>query len=142
MTRSRPLTNVDQVIWLVLTCVGLITLFVRRRWRLALLLLMPFAAVMAVNALGHWPEGVFRTNLFYVAYTAAIAAMAFESPGSGVISWSAVVPAVVLVVAPLLLFDSDLGCSQEGVLQRHGYAGGIQEARGAGRSSASRGKVP
>lgn len=99
------LRSVDGAIWLVLHAVGLVRLFLSRAWRKALLLLVPIATTSVMNYLGHWPFGVFRANLFMLAYMAAIAAMAIETPSTVSLRWAAVVPAAVLVLLPPILFD-------------------------------------
>ena len=46
------------------------------RFRLLVLTMLPIGMHGAFNALGFWPAGVFRTNLFLLVYTAVIAAAA------------------------------------------------------------------
>ena len=105
--RIDSLEAVDLWVWVVLHVIGVVSLFAQRRFRLVVLLVLPFVVVTAVNAIGRWPFGLFRTNLFLVAYTAAIAAMAVDLPGAVASRWFAVVPGVVLVIAPFLVLDGD-----------------------------------
>jgi len=99
------LRSVDDFIWLAVHVVGCARLVMSRRYAVLILLVMPIVTTSVMNALGHWPFGVFRTNLFMVGYMAAIAGMAVETPRAVSARWLALVPAVVLVVLPLVLFD-------------------------------------
>jgi hypothetical protein len=99
------LRSVDGWVWLAVHVAGMARLFLSRQWRAVLLLLAPIVTTSVMNYLGHWPFGVFRTNLFMLGYMAAIAGMALEAPRAGALRWRAVVPAVVLVALPLVLFD-------------------------------------
>lgn len=101
------LAAVETVIWCVLHVAGLGVLALRRRFREATLLLMPFATITFMNALGQWPLGPFRTNLFLLVYGTAIASMAFDWPVAAPLRWVAVAPAGVLVLLPLCLFDRE-----------------------------------
>ena len=105
--QADALEAVDVWVWVVLHGLGVISLLWQRRFRLALLLLLPFVVVSVLNGVGRWPFALFRTNLFLVAYTAAIAAMALDLPRATSSRWFAVVPGVVLVLAPLVAFDRD-----------------------------------
>lgn len=105
--RLHQIADVETVIWCVMHVAGLVVLAVRRRFREATLLLMPFATITLMNALGQWPLGPFRTNLFLLVYGTAIASMAFDWLVVAPLRWVAVAPAVVLVLLPLCLFDRE-----------------------------------
>jgi hypothetical protein len=77
----------------------------RRRWREAALIALPLAMLWIFNALGFWPMGAFRTNVFAIIYTTAVAAMAFDVPDSGSGRWLAPIPTLVVVILPLLAFE-------------------------------------
>jgi 4-amino-4-deoxy-L-arabinose transferase-like glycosyltransferase len=102
---AQALSAVDLAVWVILHVIGVLSLLAQRRFRLAVLLLLPFVVVSALNTLGRWPFGMFRTNLFLVGYTAAIAGMALDLPGATTRRWFAVVPGVVLVFVPLAVGD-------------------------------------
>lgn len=55
-----------------LVAVGAIVLLVRRRFQIAILLLMPWLVTIVFNVLGQWPYGLFRTNLFLLLYTLGV----------------------------------------------------------------------
>jgi len=99
------LRSVDGLIWLAVHVVGFGRLLASRRFTPLVLLAMPIVTTSVMNALGHWPFGVFRTNLFMLGYMAAFAGMAVETPRATTSRWLALVPAVVLVALPLVLFD-------------------------------------
>jgi hypothetical protein len=102
--RLEELPPIDVAVWLLLHVAGVAAIVRRRRGREALLLLTPLATLVAFNVLGYWPLGSFRTNLFALVYVAAIAALAVDRQAKQVRLWDAV-PALVLVVAPMLLFE-------------------------------------
>jgi len=104
-TKYEMLRAADDWIWLGVHVVGLGCLLAARRVRLLILLVLPIVTTSAMNYLGHWPFGAFRTNLFMLGYMAAIAGMAVETPPARRWRWAALVPAFVLVVLPLVLFD-------------------------------------
>lgn len=95
----------DGWIWVAVHVAGVVGLFATRRWRVVTLLVVPLLTMTLMNRLGQWPYGAFRANLFVVGYMAAIAGMALESANGRTARWPALVPAFVLVAAPLLLFD-------------------------------------
>ncbi|HWP05061.1 MAG TPA: glycosyltransferase family 39 protein [Polyangiaceae bacterium] len=99
----------DGYLWQLIQVAGLVSLAVFRRAREAVVLLLPFATITFMNTTGHWPFGMFRTNLFLLGYAAAIAAMAFEwmafEREGAATPWLAVVPATLLVLLPLAVFD-------------------------------------
>ena len=96
--------NVDNAVWLTLHVLGLCVIAIWRRQR-AVLLLLPVALVWAFNTLRLWPIGAFRANLFIVGYMSAIACMAFDVPRRELAKLGDVFPALVLVLAPFVLFD-------------------------------------
>lgn len=98
--------RIDDVVW---TClhVGGILVLVFRRWRRALLLVLPLAVVWFFNVVRLWPIGAFRTNLFVVGYVSAIACTALDGPSRVFGRFFEVVPALLLVVAPFVLLDPD-----------------------------------
>jgi len=96
------LKGLDIGVWHALGLLGVIALFVRGKRREALLLLGPLAVLITFNALGFWPLGAFRTNLFALLYAAGVAAAAVDRPGSEPDGWD-LMPAGVLVVIPFLL---------------------------------------
>jgi hypothetical protein len=53
--------------------VGVIAIGAARRWDWAGLWLSPWAVTVGLNLLGLWPYGVFRTNLFLLAYALPVA---------------------------------------------------------------------
>jgi hypothetical protein len=109
----------DHAIWILLHLAGLVVIGVRKQWRQAVLLVSPLVAMTLFNALGFWPLGAFRTNLFVLAYIVAIAAKALDvrrrrtgQVHDGVTKRSvpsvlATVPAFLLVVLPLLCFERE-----------------------------------
>jgi hypothetical protein len=103
--RVEALRRIDTAVWFVLHLAGVISLLIGRRWREAVLLLTPFVTLTLLNALGFWPAGAFRTNLFLVVYTAAVASNSLDGESLRVIRWQAVVPSLVLVVLPFVLLD-------------------------------------
>jgi len=103
--RLAALRRIDAAVWLLIEVGGAVSLLLRRRFRDAVLLLAPFVTQAALNVAGLWPAGVFRTNLFLVGYTAAIACISLDGERARVVRWPAVVPALVLVVLPLVLLD-------------------------------------
>src|SRR5882724_1335191 len=62
--------SADAVAWEVLGLVGLGVLAYRRRGREALLLASPVVVLVFFNAVGAWPLGAFRANLFALVYAA------------------------------------------------------------------------
>jgi hypothetical protein len=102
------LSHVDSWMWTVLVALGTLTLALRRRLRLALLLLLPLITLCAINRAGLWPLGAFRTNLFLLVYTAALAGLAVDElcrrfPRSLPL---ALVPSALLVFLPFVAFES------------------------------------
>jgi hypothetical protein len=101
----QRLRNADEVMWVLLHVAGLLTLAYQRRLRDALLVFMPLLVLLAFNRAGFWPLGLFRTNVFAVAYTGAIAAMAVDGRSGRTSVWRAVCPALLLVFLPLAVFE-------------------------------------
>jgi hypothetical protein len=99
------LARMDRVLWALLHVLGIAVLAYRRRVMELVLVGTPLLVLMVFNALGHWPIGPFRTNLFVLAYTAPMAAFAFDSEQP--FTLSGVIPTLVLVFMPLLLFERD-----------------------------------
>lgn len=105
LQKLKQIGHVDSEIWWAIHAVGLAVLVVRKRFRDAVLLLMPFATITLLNTLGQWPFGAFRANLFLLTYSAAIAGMAFDWHLAATYRWFNVAPVVVLLFVPLCLFD-------------------------------------
>jgi hypothetical protein len=101
----QKVRDADRVVWLSMHLMGLMVLGWQRRWRKAALIALPLAVLWLFNALGLWPMGAFRTNLFTLAYTTAVAATAFDLPDTPRSRWLAPVPALIVVVAPMLVFE-------------------------------------
>jgi hypothetical protein len=78
----------------------------RRRWREALLIVLPLVVLWMFNAIDRWPMGAFRTNVFTLGYMAAIAGMAFDVPSEGRIArWFWALPTLVMVILPIAVFE-------------------------------------
>lgn len=103
--RILELRLVDGWIWLILHGLGVLSLLAGRRVREAALLLLPFVVFWIFNRIGYWPGGAFRTNVFLIGYTAAIACMAVDQRRAKSTRWTALIPALLLVILPLVLFD-------------------------------------
>jgi len=97
--------DADRVIWLAMHLMGLMIMVWHRRFRHLALIVLPLAVLWTFNALNLWPMGAFRTNVFTIAYTTAIAAMALDVPDAGRIRWLAPIPTLLVVVAPLVVFE-------------------------------------
>jgi hypothetical protein len=102
--RAR-LRNADEVVWVLLHVAGLLTLAYQRRLKHALLIAMPLLVLLVFNRAGFWPLGVFRTNVFTVAYSGAVAAMALDGRSGRTSVWRALAPTLILVFLPLALFE-------------------------------------
>jgi hypothetical protein len=101
----QVLRQMDEVLWTCLVLAGLVTIAWQRRLRHALLVVLPLGVLWAFNRAGFWPLGAFRTNVFTVVYTGAIAALAFDTKrGLGSLALS-LAPVGVLVILPLALFE-------------------------------------
>ncbi len=97
--------NVDYGLWVVLHAAGVLTLLWSRRFREALLFWSPVLVLVVLNAVGRWPIGPFRTNLFLLAGMTATACVAFEWFRPVQAKLASLVPALVLVLVPLLIFE-------------------------------------
>lgn len=132
--------EVDVWVWVGLHVVGLLAMAWKRA-RYLLLFWSPLLACVALNLAGRWPIGAFRTNVFLIAGTSAIAAFAFEWLK---LEWSklrgalALAPALVILGVPLALFERDFHRHKPGayaagtlyllgVLQRERGTGGKRE---------------
>jgi hypothetical protein len=61
-----------------LCLIGVIAIGTLRRWNWAFLWLSPWIVTVGLNLLGRWPYGVFRTNLFLLAYALPTALAGLE----------------------------------------------------------------
>ena len=78
--KRQWLRDLDRVVWLAMHLMGIMVIAWRRRFREGALILLPMIVLWGFNALGFWPMGAFRVNIFTIAYMTAIAAIAFERP--------------------------------------------------------------
>ena len=101
--------SIASAIWVVLHVVGVVSFFLGKRYREALLVLLPIGVVWFFNLVGFWPFGVFRANLYLIGYTAAIAAMAFNRPPKRWRAVTSLIPAAVLILIPILWFEDGWG---------------------------------
>lgn len=97
-TPPGVIARIDKWLWFAIHVAGVAVLLRRRRLHECLLLLGPLLVLILFNAVGRWPFGAFRTNLFLLAYVTPIAAFAFEPK-----PWSARLPAWVPGLALVLL---------------------------------------
>jgi hypothetical protein len=100
----EQIRDADQMIWIILHALGLVVLAAYRRLRLALLIALPLLMVLLFNRLGFWPLGAFRTNVFTLAYSSAVAGMAADLPVTRA-RLSSIIPALLLVLLPIALFE-------------------------------------
>jgi hypothetical protein len=103
----------DQLIWLAVHGLGLLVMALQRRYREALLFLSPVLVCTAFNALGYWPYGAFRTNLFLLAGMSAVAALGMDWKVFEKRAWAALVPVSLLVLLPLGLSKNDWGATKQ-----------------------------
>jgi hypothetical protein len=97
---------IDRGLWIGLALVGTVVLFRRRRLHELLLLLGTLGVLTLFNAIGRWPYGAFRTNLFLLAYVTPLAAVAFDWRWRRSQSrWLAPIPALALVVLPFFVLN-------------------------------------
>lgn len=96
----------DEWLWAGLAALGVVAIVARRSLRLGLLLVLPLVTLCLLNWLGFWPLGAFRTNLFLLVYTAALATLAVDELGRRVrgTAWT-LAPVLVIVLLPLVAFE-------------------------------------
>jgi hypothetical protein len=73
--------TVVEVFWTlqgVLCAVGVVLIGASRRWDWSALWLSPWMVTVAFNLLGWWPYGVFRSNLFLLAYSLLVSLAALD----------------------------------------------------------------
>jgi len=99
------LRGLDEFVWAASFAAGVAVIVWQRRVREGLLLVLPLAILWSFNRAGFWPLGAFRTNVFTVVYSGAVAAMAFDFRAAEQSSWRALAPALLLVLLPLALFE-------------------------------------
>lgn len=129
----RQVVEADQYVWLLLHGLGVFAILWRRWFAHAALLFLPFAILTVFNYLGHWPFGLFRTNLFVLAYVTPIACAALDSRKDRLARWTGAIPALVLVLAPMFAFakewnvrkhaltaQSDAPAALDRLLEEHG----------------------
>lgn len=106
---TRELASIDRWFWVLLHCVGIGALLLRRRYEDLLLLTLPLACAVACNAVGLWPFGAFRTNLFLCFYVLVIAAVGIDEFASGHTVRSLLLSVVLALtnVAPGFAFGFD-----------------------------------
>ncbi len=126
--------EVDRWLWTGLHVAGLLLLFRARRVPELLMFWSPVLAMSAANFAGRWPTGAFRTNLFLLAGMTAIACCALEWGRPSVARLRSLLPAFALLVAPLLLLESDYHSHKPGV-----YSAGVLNL--LGRLQRDRGPV-
>ncbi len=68
-----------------LCAIGVVAVVAARRWDRAALWVSPWIVTLGLNVLGWWPYGVFRTNLFLLAYSLLVALAGLD----GVRQWTA-----------------------------------------------------
>jgi hypothetical protein len=65
------------------------------------------------NALGFWPMGAFRTNLFVLLYATAVTVVPFDGLWERTRArWLSAAPALLFVIVPVLLFERDWHASK------------------------------
>ena len=96
---------IDRGVWLALHVGGLAVLAWQRRWREALLLVLPLVLIVAFNAAKVWPIGPFRSDIFTLVYFSAIAAMSLDGFARDRARFYSAVPALVIVALPLFVFE-------------------------------------
>jgi hypothetical protein len=106
-TSLSRMRSLDVAVWGGLGLLGLGALAYRRRWREALLLVGPIAVMTCFNALGDWPLGTFRTDLFALVFGAGLAAAVFDTRRAQLSHWQ-LVPVAGLVLLPYILLDRSI----------------------------------
>ena len=112
---------VAAAIWLILHITGLLVIAVRHRPRELCLLVLPLFVMLVFNGMGFWPFGFFRANLFAVAYLGPIAALSFDRDRRRVSRAWALVPALVLLVIPMLFFEDGWPRTKRGFTQTSAF---------------------
>jgi hypothetical protein len=104
------LRGFDAIVWSLLVVVGLAFVALGKKWQKLLLLALPLVMLWLFNHLDFWPLGAFRTNLFIVVYTSALAVYALDRPLAAFKrhDFAPLVPALALVVLPIVFFDHGL----------------------------------
>jgi hypothetical protein len=69
------------------------------------LLVLPQLVVLAFNLLQLWPLGAFRSDLFLLVYSAGVASAALDYEVKRERAFRQLLPAALLVLAPLLCFE-------------------------------------
>ncbi len=99
--------NADRWMWIGLCGLGLVDLVRRRRWTESTLLGVPLISVSVCNAMGLWPMGAFRADLFLCVYAVLIASAGADAIFSMVtpraLAFSAQAAAAALLLALYLL---------------------------------------
>jgi hypothetical protein len=93
-----------RAVFVVLNVAGLTEIIRRKKWREGLLLLLPLGTMAGFNALGFWPFGPFRANLFTLVYLAAIAGTAVDRMPRRVRVYD-FAPVGLLILLPLFVFE-------------------------------------
>lgn len=101
------LSTVDAWLWVALFVAGVATMVLRRRLRMALLVVLPLLVMTAFNVMGFWPLGVFRSNAFILVYTGVAAAFAIDELGRRTrAATTALAPALAFVILPFVSFET------------------------------------
>ncbi len=98
------IAQVDKWLWFAVHVAGVAVLLRRRRLHECLLLFGPLLVLTFFNAVGRWPFGAFRTNLFLLAYVTPIAAFAFEPNGVSR-RLPSLLPGLALVLLPFFALN-------------------------------------
>jgi hypothetical protein len=103
------LRDLDRLAWVLLHLLGIVYLASHRRRDELLLLQLPLLIVVALNLLGRWPMGAFRTNLFLCVYAFPIPIYGLLFLAGSAIRRRAAVAAAagMLLVLPGLLWGLD-----------------------------------
>jgi hypothetical protein len=107
------LRKVDQVAWFALHIVGLAVMGRQRRYREALLFLSPTFVCAVFNVVGLWPFGPFRTNVFLLAGTSAIASLGLDWRGTTKRAWAVLVPVALFLFLPMVVARNDWGFTKQ-----------------------------
>jgi hypothetical protein len=105
---AQELGSLERWLWIALYGCGVVALWRRRAGEL-LLLVAPLGVLVLLNALGKWPLGAFRTNLFTAVYLFPVPFMGLQllSDQSRTLGRALTAMVVVLSVAPGFLFGFD-----------------------------------